>query len=141
MNQMTNKVRITWIDSKEIYPESIRDMSTDPEFDFSFSNSVECLTDSQLRADIFVIYIDTATDQIDKLKLVTSRDGSTPIIIARVGKQSFELAVSAMDRGVATIISAEEEDQAVWMARLEALKPQYPHLKFSKQDSALMREE
>lgn len=143
MNQMTNKVRITWIDSKEIYPESIRDMSTDPEFDFSFSfsNSVECLTDSQLTADIFVIYIDTATDQIDKLKLVTSRDGSTPIIIARVGKQSFELAVRAMDRGVTTIISAEEEDQAVWIARLEALKPQYPYLKFTKQDSALIREE
>ena len=143
MNQMTNKVRITWIDSKEIYPESIRNMSTDPEFDFSFSfsNSVECLTDSQLTADIFVIYVDTATDQIDTLKLVTSRDGSTPIIIARVGKQSFELAVSAMDRGVTTIISAEEEDQSVWMARLEALKPQYPYLKLSKQDSAIMREE
>ena len=59
MNQMNNKIRIVWIDATEVCPQSIRDMSTDSEFDFSFSNSVECLTDSQLTADIFVIYVDT----------------------------------------------------------------------------------
>ncbi len=141
MNQMTNKIRITWIDSKEIFPEAIRDMSSDSEFDFSFSNSVECLTDSQLTADIFVIYVDTTVDQIDMLKSVTSHAGTTPIIIARVGRQSFELAIGAMDRGVTTIIAAEEKKQDVWKARLQALKPQYPYLKFSNQGSTEQSEE
>jgi len=100
VNQMTNKIRITWIDSKEIFPEAIRDMSNDSEFDFSFSNSVECLTDSQLTADIFVIYVDTTVDQIDMLKSVTSHAGTTPIIIARVGtlssiQHSIDLAIAS----------------------------------------------
>ena len=58
MNQMNNKIRIVWIDATEVCPQSIRGMSTDSEYDFSFSNSVEHLTDSQLTADIFVIYVD-----------------------------------------------------------------------------------
>ena len=136
MNQMNNKIRIAWIDATEVCPQSIRGVSTDSEFDFSFSNSVERLTDSQLAADIFVIYVDTIINQIDMLKSVTSRVGATPIIIARVGGHSFELAVSVMDKGVTTIIAAEEKSQDVWKARLEALKPQYPHLKVSNQDSA-----
>ena len=135
MNQMNNKIRIVWIDATEVCPQSIIGMSTDSEYDFSFSSSVERLTDSQLTADIFVIYVDTHIDQIDTLKLVTSRVGATPIIIARVGGHSFELAISAMDKGVTTLIAAEEKGQDVWKARLEALKPQYPYLKVTNQDS------
>ena len=135
MNQTNNKIRIAWIDATEVCPQSIRGMSADSEFDFSFSNSVERLTDSQLTADIFVIYIDAIIDEIDALKSVTSRAGAAPIIIARVGGHSFELAVSAMDKGVTTIIAAEEKGQDVWRARLEALKPQYPYLKVTNQDS------
>ena len=134
MNQMNNKIRIVWIDATEVCPQLIRGMSTDSEFDFSFSNSVERLTDSQLTADIFVIYVDTHIDQIDTLKLVTSRVGATPIIIARVGGHSFELASKRHGQGVTTLIAAEEKGQDVWRARLEAPKAQYPYLKVSNQE-------
>ena len=90
MNQMTNKVRITWVDSNGIYPESLKEMAVDSEFNFSFSSSVEAMTDSQLAADMCVVYIDTTVRPIENLLSAASRVGAKPIIIARVARQSFE---------------------------------------------------
>lgn len=119
----TNNIRITWIDpTGEIIP-SLKDGMERSNMTLSCVGTIDDISDSQATADIFIIRLSDSVTSIDDLRASISNANAEPLVIARVARQSFDLAVNAMDRGIATVIAAEEQREAVWTTRLNALRP------------------
>ena len=122
MNE-TNNIRVTWIDPLEEIDRALEQAIEGLDMTLSCVRSIDELSSSQISADIFVIRLSDNTTSIDDLRAIGSSFNSKPAVIARVPRQSFDLAVSAMDKGIATVIAAEEMRAAVWTTRLEAIRP------------------
>ena len=122
MNE-TNNLRVTWIDPLEQIDPTLEQAIEGLDMTLSCVQSIDELSSSQILADIFVIRLSDNATSIDDLRTIASSFNSEPTVIARVPRQSFDLAVNAMDKGIATVIAVEELRAAVWTTRLEAIRP------------------
>ena len=86
------------------------------------------LTDTEIRAsDVVVVRVSTDIKLVSRLQARLAHLNSAAPVIARVARSDFELAIQAMQKGVTTVVPAEQQASADWIQTLSIVKFSEPH--------------
>ena len=86
------------------------------------------LTDTEIRAsDVVVVRVSTDIKLVSRLQARLAHLNSAAPVIARVARSDFELAIQAMQKGVKTVVPAEQQASADWIQTLSIVKFSEPH--------------
>ena len=86
------------------------------------------LTDTEIiESDVFVVRVSTDIKLVSRLQARLSHLNSAAPVIARVARSDFELAIQAMQKGVTTVVPAEQQASADWIQTLSIIKFSEPH--------------